>query len=275
MSNDSKVFFKELTEEEKISKIYQFSRISHSHITLWKKGDVEKKKYAVESYGVNRNDKLVVDNISSDYLNIELLFTFEINGLQFFGKGKILTEKNQTVFKCADKLYKSERRANFRLLTYPHQKVYVYIPVDVEDIPSNLFQLNTGLNEETLFKNFLTLINSEDEHSKQFENCLKLRVIDISVTGVALQMGEIERNYFESTAQDFKNITLDFNGELILINKLNILYYLDFLANDKRTRLYKAGAQFLNIDTNTDEALSKIINKTLRNLDEEFEDFLK
>lgn len=276
MQNDnSKVYFKKLTTDEKLSKIFQLSRHARAEILFWKKGAQKKETLLVDSFLRERNQINVTLSSQSKIESGDYLFNFLLNGVQYFGSVKAVRQGFQLSLFPSDEFYKSERRSNFRLLTYPHQQVYAYIKfkVDGQTAESNLFQFKTGLNETNLFKNFLKIVDQEIELEES--GYIKFRVIDVSVTGLALQMGEHERDLFESKKMEISNMLLDFNGKNIKIPKAKILYFLNFLANDKKTKMYKAGVEFLDIDTNLDERLSHIINKTLRSLEDEFEDFYK
>jgi hypothetical protein len=104
---------------------------------------------------------------------------------------------------------------------------------------------------------------------------IRLRVLDISVTGLAVQFGTIENELFDEINIELKNMFLEFNNEIFEIPNGKILYKLDYLARDKKTRMFKGGVKFLEVDTNLDEELARIINQTLRSLESEFEEFVK
>ena len=273
--NDQKVYFKELTDEEKQSKFSQLYRRSEGEITIWLKGKTNKHVLKVAQYFQTKNEVQIIGNIPKDHLNSDVLYSFELNGLFFFSKGKTKSATNEKVYlEVKEKLFKSERRSNFRLLTFPHQQVYIHIQVSEEKREdSNIVSLKTGFSETGLFQNFLKVIG-DDGSEVQIDGCLKLRVLDISVTGMAIQMGQIEKDLFSETNKELGPIHLEFNGQMLKIPNAQILYFIDTLAQDKKTKLFKAGVQFLDIDTNLDVKLAKLINQTLRSLESEFEDFL-
>lgn len=273
---DQRVFFKKLTEEEKHSKLSQLARSVENVITIWKKGSSDKYKLSPVQYFRSKADMQVDGKYPEDFLNQEFLYSYELAGLHFFGKCKLTSLTQKLVYlECHGDLFKSERRANFRLLTFPHQQVYIHIPVPIEkEDESNLISLNTGKSETGLFQNFLSVIDDKPIDTR-VEGHVRLRVIDISVTGLAAQLGHIENKLFEQINVELGPIQLEFNDEMIKIPNGKILYKLDYLAPDKKTRMYKAGLHFLNVDTNLDEELANLINQTLRSLESEFEDFLK
>ena len=59
------------------------------------------------------------------------------------------------------KIFKSERRANFRLLTFPHHQVYLHIQTDDSELhESNVINFQTKVSETGIFKDFLDEIFS-------------------------------------------------------------------------------------------------------------------
>lgn len=274
MTKEQNVFFKELNTQEKQSKLGQLSNAGKQSIIIWKKGTTQKIKLTPLEFVRLKNEMRVEEVIPDEYLNTELLVSFEINGLHFFGKCRSLSVSKKRFFlEFDEKLFKSERRSNFRLLTYPHQEVYVQIYIGEEKInESNLYQMKSGVNETKLFHNFLKII---DNDNKQKEGYLEFRVLDVSVTGMAIQLGEIEKELFPKTNIELGKVVINFNEEIIEIKNAKLLYILDFLTPNRKTKFYKAGVQFLEIDTNLDVKLAGIINATLRSLESEFEDFLK
>ena len=135
--------------------------------------------------------------------------------------------------------------------------------------------MNTGSSQTGLFNNFLDIVNNENKQEIQpIAGNVKFRVIDISVTGLAFQFSEVEASVLNKIDAIYKNVTLEFNGEILNIPEVEKLYQLDFLARNNKSRMYKAGCRFNNIDINLDESLAKLINTTMRSVESEFEDFV-
>ncbi len=271
------VHFKQLNASEKKSKLSLLVKSSSRKLLIWEKGSKSKTTCIPTDYLDNKDQIFIKEMLSEDVLEKEHLFSFEIHGLHFFGKCiPKRFGKQQFYIEVDEEIFKSERRSNFRLLTYPHQEVYVSIFIGKEKIEeSNLVNINTRLSQTGLFKNFLDLVDGEEESSVTLEGYLEFRVLDISVTGLAFQYGEIESSFFPSFPMDIGKIYVRFNDETIVVDKAKLLYRLDMVAANQKSKLYKAGVEFQDIDINLDEKLSKIINKTLRSLEAEFEDFLK
>ena len=137
-----------------------------------------------------------------------------------------------------------------------------------------MINFQTKVSETGIFKDFLGIINDKDGGDRVLEGYIKLRVNDVSVTGLNLQLSDLEKTKLP-LKKDLGEVILEFNDIHIPIPGAQILYILEGVARDKKTKIYRAGVQFLNLDTNTDQKLAGLINKTLRHLESEFEDFLK
>lgn len=276
MEKDKDVFFKELNDKEKLSKFSQLPVSEKPQMVFWRKGENTKYRVEVVNYFRTRKEFQVEGDIPDSFFNDEVLFSFDLKGVHFFGQCKIISfAKSKIYVDCFGKVFKSERRKNFRMLTYPHHQVFANVRTeDQEVLESNVIQLKTGMSETGIFTNFLNMVNEQDGGDRSLEGYLRIRVLDISVTGMALQLSDLEKAKLPMK-QDLGEVIVEFNGEPLKIPGVEILYTLEGMARDKKTRIYKAGAQFLNIDTNTDEILARKINQTLRSLESEFEDFLK
>jgi len=272
--DSTNVHFKELNKNEKVSKLSGLGAGKQETLVVWEKGHSNKIKLKAVRFNSVTCDLEVEGNIPESLIGKDILASFNLKGLNFFGKCKMNTQtKKKYYINFNDKLFKSERRANFRLLTYPHQRVYLHIKV-AENLmqDSNLVSIRTKMSETGLFTNFLQLVAGSE--ATKLDGYVKFRVLDLSVTGAAIMMGELENDMFPCKENELKQMFLEFNGEIMSIPNARLLYKLNYLAPDMNTKLYKGGIEFLEIDTNLDEKLSKLINETLRSLESEFEDFL-
>lgn len=272
MNDSTGTYFQELNQKEKISKLSNLVS-NKDEITIWEKGDKEREKHVPLDFSRDRVEIIIQSN-SSAKKNKEVLFSFKLNGLNFFGKGKIKhLNGKQYVLVVEDKLFKSERRSTFRLLTYPHHQVYIAIHIPEEEVSkSNVLSLNSKMSQTNLFKNFLQIIN-DDEKSQYREGYFPFRVIDISVTGVAFQIGEFEASFFPE-GRVVEEVFIDFNGEEVAIPKVEVVYNVSVLHSNTQQRTNKIGLRFLDIDTNLDLKLGAMINGALRDVESEFEDFI-
>ncbi len=277
MTDEKNIFFKALNESEKLSKLSQLSLLEKPLIIVWKKGTQNKHKLYVTDFIRMRTELMFTKNFPKDLIGEKLLYTFELNGLSFFGQGEALSRTNaQVSILCNLELYKSERRKNFRLLTFPHHTVYINLKIgkDIIETSNVLSFRGTSAGQTGIFKNFLNMLE-EEEPKFDTTQYLRFRVLDISVTGLAFQFGKIEEELFKSLSDTFTTSILEFNGKMITIPELKILYHQKSTALDKKTPITKAGVAFENIDTNLDEDLAHIINQSLRSVESEFEGFIK
>lgn len=274
--NEPSVYFNKLNDQEKTSKLNMLANLPKAELIVWEKGSAMKHKLKVGGPLSKKLELIIIDHFPKSLFSKNLLINFNLSGLKFFGTGIIDERENSSIIKLIGELYKSERRSNFRLLTHPHHEVYIYIKAQNENdsSQSNILHLHTKTTETGLFKNFLTLIDGGESVEKNDEY-LKFKVLDLSVTGLALQVGELEKKYLPEMNVDFGMSYLEFNDQKFQLPGAEILY-INLIKSDKGvSSVYKAGIKFLNVDTNLDEQLSSLLNKTLRGVEKEFEDFLK
>ena len=277
MTENKNVYFKALNEQEKLSKLALLSKPGNSNIVVWKKGESRKFTLKVSDFVRSKSEVKILKDFPKDLKDSEVLVSFEISGLNFFGRAKVVERLDSQIWlELSEELYKSERRKNFRLLTFPHHNVFINFKIGKDKIrQSNVLNLKGNSGEETgLFKNFLNLIG-ENEQTLDPEEYLRFRVLDISVTGLAFQFGNIERDFFSNPDQIFEDSVLEFNDKMITIPELQVLYVQDKFALNQSTTVTKAGVAFKDINVNLDEELSFLINKALRSIESEFEGFLK
>lgn len=271
MTDETKAHFKELTVLEKQSKL-SFVANQKIKVTLWQKGVATKYQvyptlFLIEDFILVLEPDSSLDKTIKDYL-----YNFEINGVSFFGKCILKNTDSKLSLDCSGVLYKSERRRNYRLLTYPHYKSYAELELEEAQIAeSNVVNLSTKKSTTGLFKNFLELV-SDNEGDKVESSALSFRVFDLSVTGVALMFGDIEYKVLKEQ-KEITDLTIKLDAHEFQVEKAEIRYILDLVGDTGYS--YKAGIKFLDMDTNLDNKIGFIINQFLRDTDSEFEDFLK
>src|SRR5690606_26230206 len=141
-------------------------------------------------------------------------------------------------------IYKSERRTNYRLLTDPILKVFAFFKVDEEYIGQNVVDFRTKQSQTGIFKDFLKIVGG-DKNSLDKEGYLHFRVKNLSVTGLSLEIGELEKKFFVAGEKTGK-MYLNFEGEEIMIPNAKIVYVLDMIGQKDKGRIYKVGIQFLS-----------------------------
>lgn len=274
MTSESSAYFQQLTDKEMASKLNQLAR-SDGSVTVWEKGDKKREQHEAREYKAESSRLLCSTTSKSSLIGKKILFSFEINGLSFFGSGELKSVNSGLLaLELSEKLFKSERRGTFRLLTFPHHKVFLHIELNEEELQqSNVIGIKSGVSETGLFKNFLSLIKGNDDGVYR-EGFTPFRVLDFSVTGAAAQVGELESKFFPKGSQT-GTIVLEFNGKEEVIPNGEVVYNVDMLPSGSGQKTFKVGVKFLDIDTNMDQRLGKLINSALRDFETEFEDFLK
>jgi hypothetical protein len=270
MAAEKQTYFTKQNDKEKQSKLSQLSNAS-SKLTIWEKGSSVKETFFASDFERNEFILFISSSDKSSYINKKILYAFSINGVNYFGKGELQNlRENRFRLDCTDELFKSERRESFRLLTYPHHNSYIHIPQNSENTESsNIVNFKTKMSQTGLFKNFLEIVGDEGGDLK--EGFAKFRVLDLSVSGLAFQIGEIEKEILEGI-KELSPVYVFFNEE-VEIPKIEIRYIVPMIQ--KSGIAYKVGVKFLGVDTNTDLHLGKLINSAMRDFESEFEDFLK
>jgi hypothetical protein len=268
-ANESKSTFQSICKRESLIKV-------------WKKGSSTKFNFIAE--GFNKDQMMIQlrpqsSSIPSSLLEDTLLGNSSLESLQYFFSGKLSFDKmnNVYLFKISENVYKFERRKNFRLstLTKHNAKVILTLP-DSFTPPPNVFRLDSRGEQTKLFKAFLEMLNEVNLGDEKIFK-VNFKVLDISTSGLAFLIGELEKKYlFESDV--FYNSILEFNETKYIIPKIRLVYIMDFIDPNKLgTRLFKVGLQFLDLPMEIDNAISKQISKELRESDMNrvFEEFLK
>jgi hypothetical protein len=176
-------------------------------------------------------------------------------------------------------LFKSERRTSFRLLTYPLYDVWADFDIGEKyQGASNVIDLHskrTRGQQTLLFQSFIKLAEGKEETSQDLTH-LKIRVQDISHTGMSIHIGELEMKYFVKD-RTFHKVPIYFTDEIIEIPQVKVVYTVNFISNDKNLKCYKVGCHFQDLPDNIDDLLGGKINKLLRENDfnKDFENFIK
>ena len=270
MTEKVSTHFTKQNEKEKISRFFHLEKNSLD-VVLWEKGSDSREEFTTVKFDKD-TISLIVVNKSTTLKDKKLLFSFIINGVNYFGQCELHLMRGE-MYKLTpiNDLYKSERRDSFRLLTYPHYEAYIYIPQseDVNIKKSNVVSLKTGRSETGLFKNFLEIVDQNNSDTRT--GFSKFRILDISVTGLSFQVGEYEKEYLDKE-KILKPIHISFKEE-VSFSSAEIRYIVPLVRS--ASSVYKVGVQFLDVDTTTDQKLGKLISSAMRSFENDFEDFLK
>lgn len=243
---------------------------------VWLKGKKEKQTYQVLKYDKDR-EEIVLDTRDTIFKAGEIvLCSFELRGMNFFSETIFqVSISGHGVLQVKNTLYKSERRSSYRLLTYPLYEVNVEFNLGEAYLGGKVVDIKTRTGQTALFKNFLKIVDDEREVARLGEK-LKIRVQDLSTTGLAIHVGEIESKHFQKDLV-FHNAEIRFTDEVIKIPEIKVVYVVDYISNDKNLKKYKVGLHFSNLPPAIDDQIGKKINLLLRENDfnKDFENFIK
>lgn len=273
----SQIYFSKQDPSEKLSRLSLLGT-SRGTVTIWLKGKKEKHHFQVSKFDKDRREIVLDTKDNSFKVGDVVLCTFELRGMNFFSEVLFqISISGYAVLQFTNTLFKSERRTSFRLLTFPIYEVWadfdlgeVYEGGKVVDIKKR------GSNQTGLFKNFLKLVGDDKSDDSDLSGNLKIRVQDLSTTGLAIHVGEIESKFFQKDLV-FQNVGIRFTDEIIEVPKVKVMYVVDYISNDKNLKKFKVGLHFEEIPTRIDDLIGKKINRLLRENDfnKDFENFIK
>ncbi len=272
----SQTFFSKLDASEKNARLSSFAH-AQGEVTLWIKGSKEKQNLRVTSYDKERSSLVLETRDEVFPINSKLLCSFEFRGMNFFAE--VMLQKSiggQFLVHFPGDFFKSERRNSYRLLTFPLYEVWTTIDLGEEYEGGNVVGLKDKRSQTGIFRNFLNLVNNEENPDKNVTGSLRLRVQDLSTTGMAVHIGELETSQFKKD-REFEKVDLSFPDETIRIPKIRVMYVVPYIGSDKNVKKFKVGIRFEDVPLGLDQKLGKKINELLRANDNnsEFEDFIK
>jgi hypothetical protein len=270
----SQTFFSKLDQAEKNNRLKSIAH-TRGHVTVWVKGEKEKHTFPATNYD-SETTALALDTRDDIFPNnSQVLCSFEFRGMNFFSQ--TVFQKSVGGFAClkfTDILYKSEKRQAFRLMTFPQHFVWAVFDFSTVSQPpgGKVIDLRTKKSQTGLFSDFLDLVEGDESNP----SLLKIRVQDLSTTGMALHIGTLESQFFPKDAV-FKNVKIKFEDDEVIIPSVKIMYAASFTGSDKNIKKFKLGIQFENVTSALDLWLGKKINSLLRESDHntDFEKFKK
>lgn len=272
----SQTFFSKLDAEEKKSRLSSLGS-AHGEVTLWLKGSKDKSHYRVHDFDRERSAIILETKADLFPLNTELLCSFEMRGMNFFSK--VVFQKSVGDFAVIvfdGDFFKSERRNSYRLLTYPHYQVWASFNLGKEYQGGNVIGLKNRISQTGIFKNFLNLVNDEKDPEASSAGLLRVRIQDLSTTGMAIHIGELEHEHFPKD-HVFQNVPISFTDGVLTVPAVRVMYVAPYIGPDRNLKQYKVGLRFDELPLTLDQALGKRINQMLRANDKnkDFENFLK
>lgn len=267
----SQTFFSKQDATEKRSRLLLLGTTKGS-LTVWRKGTKDKLTYVALDYDQER-DGIILNTYEKKFpLNETILCAFELRGMNFFSEVVFQESIGGYAFlQFANTLFKSERRTSYRLMTYPMYEVWAEFELAEAYEGGKVVDIKSRTSQTGIFKNFLKLVEHDESADK-----LRVRVQDISTTGMALHIGELEQEFFPKD-MSYKKVNIRFEDEVIQIPEVKIVYVASTPSNDPNLKKFKLGIHFENIPTLLDDRIGKKINSLLRQNDfnKDFETFIK
>lgn len=274
----SQGYFVELNEQERLSKLTLLNR---QNVLIWLPNqDPKETQHSVDIkaqclFAKDAPQLLQLDSQLEviDY-TAKYLVRFEIGEVVYFGTGAWQEKAGENseypfIFKLGENLYRYEKRAGDRLLTYPHRNVYLEFSVPFEEEQAGENIISFDQSQKKLLKLYSELNKNEVQGS------LRFRVIDISEKGLAFIVGSKEMELFKQ--QSVEQVELKFNSQRFDLKIEEILYEVEYLDTfTKRRSLKKVGIKYSS-DPQLQEEIEKLLGgDVLGRIDvkDDFENFL-
>lgn len=281
--------FIELNEEEAFPKIIALIKSSTNSVKIWMKGEESHfyKSADVQKLSGSSDKSEILIKVFSEgeeedqkIIGKHVYIGFSLNDVDYFSEGNVsVNETDGNLFiKLTGPVYRSENRANERLLTFPHHQVYAYFKIEKE--------LEEGTNVIPLKKNedepeYLNYKQKQKEEMKKdlskfvedIDQLVGFRAMDISKSGIAFTVGHEEVPYFQDSRR--YNFLVLFNGQVFKVKSAKMVYKVDFLSREKVGSKYKVGLHFNEV-----QPLTELVTQILRSsnaidaVQKEFEEFV-
>lgn len=277
MVESSKEKFTGLNLNEISSKISSFTN-SEKSVRIWSK-ESEPSLAFVRDFKKNLITLDVSTSLEKFSNGGKQFVNFAFNGVDYFAKGEISSCDDQEItIELGQEVFKSEKRNNERLLTFPHHQVNAYFKVYSDSDSSNIISLNRVKNEkEEVLESFATERMKEVLSNDAVTDLMGFRILDLSSTGLSFFANNRETSYFASF-EEGENVqfTLMFESNAFTLNCAEIIYIVDYVnSRASKIPMKKIGIQF-NEDEKLQKQIDNFINEkgALREVDKSFESFL-
>lgn len=268
--------FIKLTQKEVQARISQLV-LQRASAKLWKKRE---KHLSCSFEAYNTDDGLTISFsgivADSSWLNKNVLIQFTFNHVDYFAKGQVVKVRDSDGVKVSlgKYIYKTEKRENERLLTFPHYQAYAYFKL-YEDEAQNVLSFNQRkVVDIQAYEKFNTKIEQIQKKTKtEIGELIGFRVLDISKNGISFLIDTKSKSLF----QEIHNVafSLMIDGEMFALNQGKLIYLVDYLnghlsGNNK----YKVGLTFESTDDFTNKLFSLLEERRdMGIVRKQFEDF--
>lgn len=261
--------FSKLTNKEKLSRLAMLV-YKKEKVIVWEKG--KKSCFTFIPTSLDGYSVRLVAEKPYKKIHTDCLYSFQINGANFFGCAKFTDIDGEFTIECSGDLYKLERRKNLRLLSFPHHKLYIFIKSKFFETGDNIVDIKLGRSLYDIFNEFLEE-SGKDYKKGYIENHLPFRVMDFSIGGVSIHIGELEKELFEE-GLELGQVFLNFDGRKIVVPNAKVVYLKKTKSHSRKFNVIKVGIQFLEVDKKLEFVLGGLLFEAIKDVTNDFEDFI-
>ena len=276
--------FLELEIEEVITKI-QMLADNKEVVKIWTKGNDSSFYRLCDLLVLKLPDKSDVlmsffsegEDRDATLIGKKAFISFHFNEVDYFAEGMMIKDESndKIILRLEGKVYRSEKRGNERLITFPHHQVYAYFKI-IQQEESNVVSINR--TDEKEYKDFKVKQKTDlkEKLSRKIddlEDLVGFRTLDISKNGIAFVVGENESIHFKEEKK--LSFYILFNNEVFLIKGSKLVYKVNYLSGSENQNRLKIGLTYNpseKLTNHLSEVLSKSSSPDLTQ--KEFEDFV-
>jgi hypothetical protein len=221
------------------------------------------------------------EDADKSILNKNVFVSFWFNEIDYFTEGTATLDEvsgNIVVF-INKEVFRSEKRNNERLLTFPHHHVYAYFVMG--DLKGRKEETNVVSLKKDQIKQYE--IRKEKKNKLKSELAAKLkknvddlnefRALDISRSGIAFITGQDEKVYFDEN-ENLEFYVL-FDNNVFRVKEARLVYAVKYSATKEKVS-YKIGLNFKPVENLTKKVMEALRDGDSENaIQKEFENFIE
>lgn len=276
--------FLELEIEEVITKI-QMLADNKEVVKIWTKGNDSSFYRLCDLLVLKTADKSDVllsffsegEDRDATLIGKKAFISFHFNEVDYFAEGMMIKDEahDKIILRLEGKVYRSEKRGNERLITFPHHQVYAYFKI-IQKEESNVVSINKADDRE--YKDFKVKQKTDlkEKLSRKIddlEDLVGFRTLDISKNGIAFVVSNDESIHFKEEKK--LSFYILFNSEVFLIKGAKLVYKVNYLSGIENQKRLKIGLTYNpseKLTTHLSSVLSQSASPDLTQ--KEFEDFI-
>ncbi len=283
---EKKANFLKLTVDEMSTRLTLLAK-QKEVIKIWEKGE-EALLYRVRDFSAMKTPEfsnyfltLFSEGKESDEALVgkRIFLNFSLKDSDYFSNGTIAYDDvNDTlVISLSKAFFRTEKRGNERLLTFPHHQVYAYFKVLNEKEESNVIELKRDEDKKYIdykVKKKQELKERLKKKISDVEDLIGFRALDISKSGIAFIVNDTESRYF---SDDHKySFYILFDGDIFVVKGADLVYKVDYVSGTQDGNRFKVGLNFKPVEKLTKHIGGLLQESTeLDEVKEEFEELIE